>query len=252
MDGINATINFTTRPASWVGLTARYRYNDRKDRMPEFDVGHTVRFDGVPEPGPYMTEHHNATGARRTSTRRSRRCPTPRSRSGRARTSTSTRRGRLDADRHVGSGVDRHGRQPVRAAARDDRAHAQGRHGLQRSGHHRTRRPGDCRDFEDAERTRDRDTLLVTVTPVSILDVTASYAFGKDVYDEAEQELGLLDNKNTAVNVGVNVTPSEKVAFGVNYGQDKFHAFQRSRTANPFSGVAGAYESWTDVNRDWT
>ena len=38
---------------------------------------------------------------------------------------------------------------------------------------------------------------------------------------------------------------------GGDYGYEKFDAFQASRTANPFSGVPGAYESWTDPNRDW-
>jgi hypothetical protein len=108
------------------------------------------------------------------------------------------------------------------------------------------------RMYEDAERTRDRATLLFTATPTSYIDITATYAMGKDLYDEAEAYFGLLDNKNTATSISVNVTPSDTIAFGGSYGQDTFHAFQRSRTANPFSGVPGAYESWTDPNRDWT
>jgi len=105
------------------------------------------------------------------------------------------------------------------------------------------------RMFEDSERTRDRGTLLLTLSPASFLDITASYASGTDVYDELEQRFGLLDNKNTAANVGVTVTPMNQIAFGFNYGQDKFHAFQRSRNASP---LGTDYGTWIDPNRDWT
>jgi hypothetical protein len=255
MEGINATVNFNTRPSEWVAFTARYRYNDRKDRMPQFDgSGNTVRFDGVPEAtGPYMTEPFDAT----QTTLNVDATFTPvaytalkvgmgqdtRERTSRAfakLTDTSVRasldtvgnqyfqlRGIVERIRRVGSAFNE---EAIVGPGGQERA----------------------RMFDDAERTRDRRTLLLTVTPMATVDFTASYSLGKDVYDSEEQAFGLLDNKNTSVNVGMNVTPSDKVAFGANYGQDKFNSLQRSRTANPLSGVAGAYESWTDPNRDWS
>ena len=63
--------------------------------------------------------------------------------------------------------------------------------------------------------------------------MTASVTYGKDEYGGPGLEFGLLDNKNTAYNVGINVTPTATVAFGANYGRDKFNAFQKSRNANP-------------------
>jgi hypothetical protein len=45
--------------------------------------------------------------------------------------------------------------------------------------------------------------------------------------------------------VGVNVTPSQMVAFGLTYGKDKYTSLQRSRQANP-----GTQEF--DARRDWT
>jgi hypothetical protein len=252
MEGINATVNFTTRPSPWVGLTARYRYNDRKDRMPEFDGRNTVRFDGVPEPGPYFTEHHNATWstANVDATFTPVRYTALKIGMGQDVYEHSPRAYDTLTDTSVRASIDTVGNQYVQLRALFERTRRVGS-GFKEEA---VTAPGgqeNHRDFEDAERTRDRGTLLLTLTPVSMLDVTVSYANGKDVYDGAEQELGLMDNKNTSVNVGVNVTPSDKVTFGANYGQDKFNAFQRSRTANPFSGVAGAYESWTDPNRNW-
>jgi MtrB/PioB family decaheme-associated outer membrane protein len=253
MDVLNAVINFTARPAPWVGLSARYRHNDRKDRMPTFDGGATVRFDGVPEPGPYITEPLNATrdsfNVDATFT------PIPftalKLGAGKERYEHSARGfGWLD-DATIRASLDTVGNQYVQLRGMVERSRRTGG-GFNEEA---ITGPGGqelSRMYEDAERTRDRATLLVILSPASFLDVTASYALGKDIYDETEARFGLLDNKNTTVNVGVSVTPNDKIAFGANYGQDKFHAFQRSRTANPFSGVPGAYESWTDPNRDWT
>jgi hypothetical protein len=42
------------------------------------------------------------------------------------------------------------------------------------------------------------------------------------------------------------------VSLGANYGYEKFTSLQKSRNANPISGVPGAYESFNDPNRDWS
>lgn len=253
MDGINAVVNFTSRPAPWVGLSARYRYNDRKDRMPQFNGGNTVRFDGVPEPGPYVTEALDAT---RTSFNADATF-TPISFTalklgvGKERYEHTARGFGWLEDSIVRASLDSTGNPYFQIRAMVDRSRRVGG-GFDEEA---ITGPGGqelSRMYEDAERTRDRATLILTVTPVSYLDITASYAMGQDVYDEAEAYFGLLDNKNTATSIVVNVTPTDTIAFGGSYGRDQFHAFQRSRTANPLSGVAGAYESWTDGNRDWT
>ncbi len=258
MDGINAVFNFTTRPAPWVGVTARYRYNDRKDRMPEFVSDSTVRFDGVPEfgiatPTLYETEEHNAT---RTSFNVDATfTPVPftavRFGMGNEKYEHSARAFASFNDMTVRGSIDTVGNQFVQVRALFERTRRTGA-GFDEAA---VTEPGGqdlSRMFDDADRTRDRGTLLLTLSPVSFVDITASYASGLDKYDEVDQDFGLLDNKNTSANVGVTVTPMSQVAFGFNYGQDKFKSLQRSRTANPFSGVAGAYESFTDPNRDWT
>jgi len=250
MDRILATLNFTTRPAGWVGLTARYRYTDRKDRMPQFDGGNTVRFDGVPEPGPYMTEAFNATGNTLNidATFRPMAYTSLKVGMGVDKRERSARAFQELTDASVRASVDTVGNQYIQLRGSIERIRRTGMGFNEEAivgpgGQERSRM------FDDAERTRDRGALLVTVTPVAFLDFTASYAKGKDVYDDAEQYFGLLDNKNTSVNVGANVT-SDKVAFGANYGRDRFNSVQRSRTANPRS--ATGYQSWTDPNRDWS
>lgn len=111
--------------------------------------------------------------------------------------------------------------------------------------------------YDDAERDRNRGTLLFVVTPNAMVDFTVSIAAGKDKYNENHQEFGLLDNSNTSYNFGVNVTPVDKVAFGFNYGRDKYSATQESRNANPdcrldaVPCVPGAYNSWLDPARNW-
>jgi len=258
MDYLNAVFNFTTRPVEWAGLTARYRYNDRKDRMPEFISDSTVRFDGVPEfgiatPTLYETEEWGAT--RRQFNIDVTFTPVAftnvRFGVGNDKYEHTSRAFQVLDETTVRASIDTVGNQYVQLRAMFERSRRVG-DGFNEEA---VTEPGGqelSRMFEDSERTRDRGTLLLTISPVSFLDITASYASGNDKFDEPDQRFGLLDNKNTAANVGVTVTPMSQVAFGFNYGQDKFSSFQRSRTANPFSGVAGAYESWTDPNRDWT
>ncbi len=111
--------------------------------------------------------------------------------------------------------------------------------------------PG-LRFYDEADRDRDRATLLFVLNPISMLDVNFSVSYGKDVYKGEGHEFGLLDAKTTAYNIGINANPKDTVSFGMNYGRDTFNSFQESRNANPLSGVPGAYESWTDPNRTWS
>jgi hypothetical protein len=255
VDLLNAVFNFTMRPASWAGLTARYRYNDRKDRTTEFMSDSTVRFDGVPEfgiatPTVYRTEPWNQT--RESFNVDATFTPVPftaiRLGMGNEKYAHSSRAFQSLNDTTVRLSIDTIGNQFVQVRAMFERSRRVG-DGFSEEA---VTEPGGqelSRMFEDSERTRDRGTLLLTLSPASFLDITASYAAGTDVYDELEQRFGLLDNKNTAANFGVTVTPVSQVAFGFNYGQDKFHAFQRSRNASP---LGTDYGTWIDPNRDWT
>jgi hypothetical protein len=248
MAGINATLNFNTHPSDWVGLTARYRYYDRKDRMPQFDGGNTVRFDGVPEPGPYMTEPFDLT----QSTANVDATFTPvaytalkigMGQDNRERTSRAYQN---LTDFSARASLDVTANQYIQLRGIVERTRREGT-GLNNEAITGAGGQELSRFFDDAERTRERRTLLVTVMPLPMLDFTASYVRGEDTYDGAEQRFGLLDDKNTSITVGVHVDPSDTVAFGLDYGQSKFSSFQRSRNANPAPDP-----SWTDPTRDWT
>jgi hypothetical protein len=106
-----------------------------------------------------------------------------------------------------------------------------------------------ARFYDEAARKRDRGSLILELTPLSTVGVNFTYSHGKDDYEgaDAEQEFGLLDNKNTAYSVGLSYAPNAKVNLGADYGRETFEAFQQSRNANPAPDP-----TWTDPARNWT
>jgi MtrB/PioB family decaheme-associated outer membrane protein len=102
------------------------------------------------------------------------------------------------------------------------------------------------RHFDIADRDRSRVTGILTVTPIPQLGFNASVATGKDDYKETG--FGLRDNKNRTWSVGFDFVPVDAVNFGVNYGYEKYTAFQYSRTANPLSATDTTF---LDPRRDW-
>jgi hypothetical protein len=249
------TFNVNSRPSKYVTLTARYRYNSRSDFTRSFDAVEYVRFDAVPEETGGETEPFNIT--RNTLDLNASFTPIP-----------------FSAVR-VGYTVDKW-EHTIRATEgwKDNTARVSwdtvGNQyvTLRAMFEHTQRRAIDLdeaeiaaggaqtalRFYDEASRNRNRGTFVLELNPVSMVGVNFSVAAGKDDYSGADstQQFGLLNNKNTTYTIGVNVSPSNTVNFGADYGREKYNALQQSRTANPFSGVAGAYESWTDVNRNWT
>jgi MtrB/PioB family decaheme-associated outer membrane protein len=102
----------------------------------------------------------------------------------------------------------------------------------------------ETRHFDIANRDRTRTTLIFSVMPAGYLSFNASVGTGKDEYDETG--FGLRDAENDNWSVGVDVTPADKVSFGVTYGYEKFTAYQYSRTANPAPDP-----TFQDARRDW-
>ncbi len=269
------TMNLNSRPNKYVTLTARYRFNSRTDFTPEFDVTQAVRFDAAAE-NPYSTTPY----------------PTiPGAAAGVPIYPTVTT-GRIDINRNtldvnasftpipysairVGYGIDKWQHTDMSSQGWKDTT---GRVSFDTVGNRfitaralfeRTRRDTIGLNVEDitgsggqdalrfyleAARTRDRGTFIVELTPVSMVGVNFSLSAGKDDYQGADpsQQFGLLNNKNTAYTIGMNVVPTAKINLGFDYGRETFNSLLQSRTANPFSGVPGAYESWTDPLRNWS
>lgn len=244
------TMSINSRPSKYVTLSAKYRFNSRNDFTREFDATEYVRFDAVPEETGGPTEAFNIN--RNTFDVNASFTPIP-----------------FGAIR-VGYGFDKweHG---VRATEgwKDNTARVSfdtvgNRFVTLRALFEHTKRdtiglsvddivssgsqPA-LRFYDEAARIRNRGTFVVEFTPVSMVGVNFSLSSGKDDYQgaDASQQFGLLNNKNTAFAVGLNVSPDAKVNFGADYGRETYNSFQQSRNANPAPDP-----SWTDVNRNWS
>lgn len=251
--GINALLNFTTRPIDKLSFDARYRFNDHQNRTPIFETASYVRLDAVPEEPPsYETEHFNIRqntfegGASFTaplnSTIRAGYILDDVQRDGRSFSGMRDNTFRLSVDsyrsqylmvRGVYENTRRTGRGFSESALEDGEF-----------------QPG-VRFFDEADMRRDKGMLILQTTPIDLVSLGLTVAAGKDRYSGAGHEFGLLDNNNASYNFSLDFFPTAALTFGATYGYEKFSTLQKSRNANPLSGVAGAYESWLDPNRDW-
>jgi MtrB/PioB family decaheme-associated outer membrane protein len=234
---------YTARPNRHVWLNARYRYYDFDNRTPFFAVEDYVRLDQV-------ANHYSHEGTKaRSSTRRSidldaSVTPTPFS-------AIKVGYGRESVDRtfrifdqtventfRTSIDTTRTGWMTLRAIyERSERA------GSGRPEEVLGNSQPTLRQFDVADRDRDRVTALLQMTPASAIGISLSLASGSDDYKNSG--FGLRDNDNRSYNVAVDLTPADTVFAGVSYTKDKYTALQRSRR-----GGAGAL--FTDARRDWT
>jgi hypothetical protein len=246
--GMNALVNFTSRPNRLFGLTARYRFNDHRNLTPMFDAREYVRFDAVPEETGGETEQFdirqntvdiNATFSPFTYTSfRIGYGYDTYNRTGRAFSDMSDNTLRASIDTIGNQYVTVHGiyEYTVRKGSGFSVASIEDGGG----------QPG-LRFYDEADRDRNKGTLVFVVNPIEMIDVTFSTSLAKDEYKGEGHEFGLLDNTNYSFNVGVNVNPAERVGFGANYGRDHFDSNQLSRNANPAPDP-----QWTDPSRNWS
>jgi hypothetical protein len=247
VDGINAVLNFSTRPNQFWGLTARYRYNDHDNRTPPFNGTEYVRVDAVPEDTGGFSEpfdivenladvnvHFNVLPY---STLRIGYGFDSFDRTGRAFSNMTDNTARVS--------IDTVGNQWVTVRALYEFTKRKGSGFSEDAIEDGGSQPG-LRFYDEANRDRHRATLLFVLNPRDTMDVTFSLASGADSYGGPGHEFGLLDNDNRAYNAGINFYPSEVVSFGANYGRDHFISDQKSRNANPPPDP-----QFTDPNRDW-
>ena len=247
--GINALINYTTRPTRFFGFTMRYRYNDHQNRTPIFDGTEYVRLDAVPEETGSETEQFNirqntfdVNGLFNVAPR------------------TSVRIGyTVDDFKRTGRGfsdstdytfrttVDTVGNDYVMVRLIYEHSERIGTGFSEQSLEDGGFQPG-LRTYDDSDRTRNRGWLVFTLTPAPVLDFTVAVAAGNDKHGGPGLEFGLLDNKNTVYNFGVNVNPLATVRLGANYGRDQYTTNQSSRNASP---PGTDYGTWFDPNRNW-
>lgn len=253
VQGVNAVLNYATRPSKYFGFDMRYRFNDHKNLTPHFDAVEYVRFDAVPEETGSETERYSI---------RQNTFETGVTFNLRSNTALKVgyvfddfkREGRAFADMTDYTfrvSLDTYGNQHVmvRGIYENTRRVGNGfsEHALEEGGG----QPG-LRFYDEADTDRNKGTLVLQVTPNEKVDVGFSVAAGKDVYKGEGHEFGLLDNTNASYNVNLAIYPRDGVILGGNFGYDTFSSMQKSRNANPPSGATdGRYESWLDPNRDW-
>ncbi len=259
VDGLNALVNFTSRPSRYFSINARYRYNMRDVTTPEFDATEYVRFDAVPEEIEEGFSHQydttrqtldvsgtfntNGYGAIKVGYGRD----------------AFKRHGRGFSDVgedtfRVAYDVTNFEKVSVRAGFDVSRRRGEGfiLEGIDYETGTGGEQPG-LRFYDESDRDRNRASLVFTVMPTSNSSVYFQVARGEDEYfgDESipagREFFGLLDAKFTTWNLGASITPSDTVTLGVNYGRDDFGSMQKSRNANPPPDA-----TWTDPARNWT
>ncbi|HZR25911.1 MAG TPA: MtrB/PioB family outer membrane beta-barrel protein [Vicinamibacterales bacterium] len=248
VDGVNGVLNFTSRPTQYVSFTARYRYNDHVNKTPVFDAREYVRFDAVPEETGGETEQFNITENTFDAAVAVKIAPFTSLKLGYG-YDAFDRTGRAFSnmtDNAFRASIDTVGNQFITVRALYEHVDRKGSGFSEDAIEEGGSQPG-LRFYDEADRQRDRGTLLFVLNPVDAVDVTLSMSTGKDTYNGAGHDFGLLDNDNTNVNIGVGFTPSQFLNFGANYGRDHYASNQKSRNANPPPDP-----QFTDPTRDWT
>lgn len=250
--GKAAVVNFNSRPNKYFGFDMRYRYNDHKNQSEEFMSDSNVRFDSVPEFVTSETEHFNIR--RNTFEMGASFSALPNStvkfgyifddvkREGRAYSNMADYTFRASIDTYGNQYVMLRGVYEITKRIGDGFSEASIEEGGAQGG---------LRFYDEADMDRTKGSLVLSITPTQKMELAAVFAQGKDEYKGEGHYFGLLNNDNTSYTLNLNFYPTDQIAFGGNWGREKFESTQRSRNANPLSGVAGAYESWTDPNRDW-
>jgi hypothetical protein len=246
--GVNALMNFTSRPTRKIGFNAKYRHNTHANISRPFPYDENVRFDAVPEEGGGAAEGHSIIRDTFDASMSFNVMPF----------STIRVAYLLDNFDRTGRAHNDMRDQGLRAtwdtAGSNFLSLRVGYEFISRTGYgfseqaieDAASQPG-LRFYDEADRDRNRFNALVTLTPTPTVDVTASVTYTDDQYGGPGLEFGLLSNTNTAFNLGVNYTPTDHISMGANYGQDDFSTFQKSRNANPAPDP-----QFNDPNRDWT
>lgn len=249
-----ATMNISSRPHKDLTLAARYRYNGRNDFRRPFDAVEYVRMDAVPEETGGESEPFTVN---RNSTELSAKFTGIPSSAlkvayGEDKLEHLDRATRGYKDKTTRVSWDTIGNQYVTLRAQYARTNRETIGFDDEIIIEMAMQPA-ARFYDEAARQSDRATLMADITPTGSLGFNLSYVYGKDDYQkgDATQKFGLMNNRNKTYTIGVSYVPNERVSLGGDFGYENWDAFQTSRTANPFSGVPGAYESWNDPNRDW-
>ena len=243
---LSSNFSFTSRPNRYVWFNARYRYYDLATRTEEFHSPQWILFDGVFEDSPLENETYSIK--RKSFDADASFTPFPfgavKVGFGRYESDRTHRIFEKTVDNVFRTSFDVTGNQYFSIRALYERAVRDGE-GLDEEMLTEINEQPGIRHFDVANRTRDRVTTLITVSPVSFLGLNGSIAAGKDDYGDSP--LGLRDNTNRVYTIGADLQPIDRVAFGVTYTYENYSALQESRTAAPPPSP-----QFYDPTRNWT
>ncbi len=251
--GVNGMINFSTRPTNYFGFDMRYRYNDQRNLTPIFDAVEYVRFDAVPEESGGETEHFNMRRNTLETSASFSVIPNATVKLGYIVDSVEreARATAVSTDYTLRASIDTYGNQYVMLRGVFENTRRIGAGFDLAAVTDGGAQPG-LRFYDEADMDRKKGTAILSITPNQLMEFTVSFAGGKDIYNGAGQIFGLLDNRNSSYNAMVDIYPRDGVTFGGSYGYEKFNSLSKSRNSNPATTVPGAYDTWTDPNRDWS
>ncbi|HVZ21377.1 MAG TPA: MtrB/PioB family outer membrane beta-barrel protein, partial [Vicinamibacterales bacterium] len=101
------------------------------------------------------------------------------------------------------------------------------------------------RQFDIANRTRDRVSAILQYVPTETVGFNATTSLARE--RRPDSVFGLQDNDVHAVTLGVDYTPAKYVSGSLSYSFENYGTLQRSRQANPPPDP-----QFTDPRRDWT
>ena len=103
------------------------------------------------------------------------------------------------------------------------------------------------RHFDIANRTRDKFTGQLDITPTELVTLSVSAGLGADDYPDSY--FGLQESAFRVLGAAVDAQSPQGVTLGGSYSFERYTGLQRSRSANPPSVSPGQVD---DPRRDWT
>jgi MtrB/PioB family decaheme-associated outer membrane protein len=101
----------------------------------------------------------------------------------------------------------------------------------------------DMRQFDVANRNRQRLTLIGNLMPGGIFGVTASAGIGRDEYPDSGA--GLQSYDSDQYSAGFTVVPDDRYNLTASYGWERYKSLQRSRSANNAADQVNPLRNWT-------
>jgi MtrB/PioB family decaheme-associated outer membrane protein len=241
----SVNLRFTSRPNKYTDVIVSYRSYDYDNRTPVFHMRERVSYDNAPAAvtPPVETEPFGLT--RHTFDADYRLAPFAMTTAGIGFTRNSEERTHRifesTTDNVVRITFDTVTRQWFTLRSKYEHAQRRGK-GLDEALLSSIGEQPKLRQFDVANRNRDRVTLIGSVTPLASLMASLTFAAGKDDY--LESLFGLRDNTHRVLGAGAEYVLSDTVGFGLSYSYERYEALQRSRQANP--GV-----QFDDPSRNW-